>query len=90
MSAGAIQEQEIAAGARPAKISKIDAHIVRTAHTSDGHMVFTLDNDQVWRQIEAVDMLVQPGEAVSISRAMLGSFWLKMSSARGCRVTRVR
>jgi hypothetical protein len=90
LSQRAVEEQEVAAGARAARISKIDAHLVRTARTSDGHMTFTLDNDQVWRQVEAEDMLVQPGEALTISRAALGSYWLKMSSGRGCKVTRVR
>jgi hypothetical protein len=90
LSPALVEKQEIAAGARPVKVSSIEAHIVRTAHTSEGHLVFTLDNDQVWRQILAEDMLVRPGEAVTISRAMLNSFWLKMSSGRGCKVTRVR
>ena len=90
LSERAVEERQVAAGAQPTRVSKIDAHIVRTARTSEGHLVFTLDNDQAWRQVEAEDMLVQPGEAVTISRAMLGSFWLKMSSARGCKVTRVR
>jgi hypothetical protein len=90
LSPALVEKQEIAAGARPVKVSSIEAHIVRTAHTSDGHLVFTLDNDQVWRQLVAEDMLVRPGEAVTISRALLNSFWLKMSSGRGCKVTRVR
>lgn len=90
LSERAVEERQVAAGAQPTRVSKIDAHIVRTARTSDGHLLFTLDNDQAWRQVEAEDMLVQPGEAVTISRAMLGSYWLKMSSARGCKVTRVR
>jgi hypothetical protein len=63
---------------------------VRTAHASDGHLIFTLDNDQVWRQLEAEEILIKPGEAVTVSRASLGSFWLKMSSGRGCKVTRLR
>jgi hypothetical protein len=90
LSEGAIAKQEIAAGTRPSKISKIEAHIVRTAHASDGHLIFTLDNDQVWRQLEAEEILIKPGEAVTVSRASLGSFWLKMSSGRGCKVTRLR
>jgi hypothetical protein len=90
LSPRALEAQEVAAGVRPTRISKIEAHLVRTAHTSDGHMTFTLDNDQVWRQVEAEDMLVQPGEPVTIARGALGSYWLKMSSGRGCKVSRVR
>ncbi len=90
LSARAVEEKEAAAGLRPVTISRIEAHIVRTAHTSDGYMVFTLDNDQVWRQIEVENILVNPGETVTISHAALGSYWLKMSSGRGCKVTRLR
>ena len=49
--------------------------------------VFTLDNEQVWRQVSSEgELLVRPGEVVSISRAALGSFWLQMQTGRGCRV----
>ncbi|HEY4772876.1 MAG TPA: hypothetical protein VIH50_07580 [Steroidobacteraceae bacterium] len=90
LSERAVAEREIAAGTRPSGISRIEAHIVRAAHASDGHLIFTLDNDQVWRQLETEEILIKPGEAVTISRAMLGSYWLKMSSGRGCKVTRLR
>jgi hypothetical protein len=90
LSERVVAEQEIAAGTRPAKVSKIEAHLVRTGHTSDGYLIFTLDNDQVWRQLVVEEILTRPGEDVTISRASLGSFWLKMSSGRGCKVTRLR
>lgn len=89
LNEGAVEKQQIAAGTRAPKLSRIEAHIVRTAHSTDGHLIFTLDNDQAWRSLEAEDILVQPGEAVTISRALLGSYWLKMSSGRGCKVTRL-
>ncbi len=50
----------------------------------------TLDNDQVWRQLVVEgDLLMKPGDAVTISRGVLGSYWLQTASKRGCKVTRV-
>ena len=54
-------------------------------------MVFTLDNDQVWRQLNAEgDLLAKPGDVVTVSRGFLGSFWLQLANGRGCKVTRLR
>jgi hypothetical protein len=53
--------------------------------------VFTLDNGQVWRQISTeADLLAKQGDAVTISRGLLGSYWLALKSKRGCKVTRLR
>jgi hypothetical protein len=87
----AVAANEIAAGTRAADASKVEAHIVRLAGEADGRMVFTLDNDQVWRQLIAEgDLLAKPGDAVTISRGWLGSYWLQLKSKRGCKVTRLR
>lgn len=85
-----VAKQEVAAGTRAADASKIEAHITKVSQTPDGRAVVTLDNDQVWRQllIEA-DLLIKPGDAVTISRGVLGSYWLQTASKRGCKVTRV-
>jgi hypothetical protein len=87
----AVAAKEIAAGTRAADASKIEANIVRVAREADGRMVFTLDNDQVWRQLIAEgDLLAKPGDAVTISRGWLGSYWLQLKSKRGCKITRLR
>jgi hypothetical protein len=53
--------------------------------------VFALDNDQVWRQLASSgELLLHVGDVVTVSRAMLGSFWLETTTGRGCKVTRVR
>jgi hypothetical protein len=86
-----VAKQEIAAGTRAANPEKIEAHISQLAQTANGRAIFTLDNDQVWRQLVAdVDVLAKPGDAVTISRGALGSYWLQTQSKRGCKVTRVR
>jgi hypothetical protein len=87
----AIAAQEAAAGARPQKLTKIEARIVGLSLTGEGRTLFTLDDAQVWRQIESeADPLAKLGDSVTISRGMLGSYWLQLKSRRGCKVTRVR
>lgn len=87
----AIAAHEEAAGARPQKLAKIEARIVALALTGEGRTLFTLDNAQVWRQIESdSDPLAKLGDSATISRGVLGSYWLQLKSRRGCKVTRVR
>jgi hypothetical protein len=87
----AIAAHEQAAGARPQKLTKIEARIVGLALTGEGRTLFTLDDAQVWRQIEADgDPLAKLGDSVTISHGLLGSYWLQLKSRRGCKVTRVR
>ncbi|MGO9424455.1 MAG: hypothetical protein ACLQAR_13065 [Steroidobacteraceae bacterium] len=84
-----VVEKEVAAGTRAADASKIEAHLVRIAVGADGRAVFTLDNDQVWRQLQPEgDLLAKSGDAVTISRGLLGSYWLQLPSKRGCKVNR--
>jgi hypothetical protein len=81
----------VAAGTRAADASKIEAHLAQVAPAADGRVVFTLDNEQVWRQLVAEgELLAKQGDAVTISRGWLGSYWLQLKSGRGCKVTRLR
>jgi hypothetical protein len=87
----AVAAKEVAAGTRAADAAKIESRIARVAPGADGHVVFTLDNAQVWRQVVPEgDLLSKPGDAVTISRAWLGSYWLQLKSGRGCKVARLR
>ena len=87
----AVAEKEIAEGVRAADVSKIEAHILQLSQTANGRAVFTLDNKQVWRQLIAdVTIFATPGDTVTISRGVLGSYWLQTKQGRGCKVTRVR
>lgn len=81
------------AAARVGKpLEAITARITALSEAADGREIFTLDNRQVWMQLEAVSRLIgaKPGEAVRISRGWLGSYWLTLPSRRGCKVTRIR
>jgi hypothetical protein len=87
----AVVQKEIAAGTRPSAVNTIEARVEQLSQTSDGRNVVTLDNHQVWRQLAVErDLLLKPGEAVTISRGVLGSFWLETKQGRGTKVTRVR
>jgi len=91
LSGSAIAAKEEAVAARPAKLAKIEGRIVALALTGNGRTLFTLDNTQVWGQIESDgDMLAKLGDSATISRGMLGSYWLQLKNGRGCKVTRMR
>lgn len=91
LNSSAIAAHEEAAGDRPKKLAKIDARIVALALAGNGRTVFTLDNTQVWQQIESDgDMLAKLGDSATISRGFLGSYWLQLKNGRGCKVDRVR
>jgi len=91
LSEQAVAEREVAAGSRAPEAQMIDVHVSAVSQSSDGRFTFTLDNGQVWRQLlKEGDMLAKPGDAATVSRGMLGSYWLAFESRRGCKVTRIR
>lgn len=86
-----VAKQEVAAGTRAAETAAIEVHISQVSQTANGRGIFTLDNGQVWRQVVAdSEVLARQGDVVTISRGVLGSYWLQTKSKRGCKVTRVR
>ena len=91
LSGSAIAAHEEAAGTRPQKLAKLEARVIALALAGNGRTVFTLDNTQVWQQIESSgDMLAKLGDSATISRGLLGSYWLQLKNGRGCKVSRVR
>ncbi len=91
MPAHKVADLEVAAGTRPREAQMIEAHITLITPRLDGRTVFSLDNQQVWQQLTTdSDPLAKQGQVVTISRGMLGSYWLKFESGRGCKVTRLR
>lgn len=88
---GQILAREEAARRAPRPLDHIAAHIVALASTADGREIFTLDNHQVWAELEpGGDLYAKPGETVEISRGLLGSYSLSLRSRRSCKVTRLR
>jgi hypothetical protein len=91
LSGSAIAEKEEAKGARPAKLAKLESRVVGLSLTGNGRTVFTLENSQMWRQLESDgDMLAKLGDVATVSRGLLGSYWLQLKNGRGCKVTRIR
>lgn len=87
---GVVAAEEVAAGARPPEATTISAHITGLSLTPSGRATFTLDNGQVWREVESGgDLLAKLGDSVSISRGALRSYWMQLKSGRGCKVTRI-
>ncbi len=87
----ALAAKEVAAGTRAAETTKIQAHVAGLSRAADGTTVFALDNDQVWKQLSVEgELLARLGDGATVSRALLGSYWLQLSSGRGCKVTRLR
>lgn len=81
---------EIAAGVRTPDLNKVQASIVAIGFAANGRLLFTLDNGQVWRQlVREGELLAKVGDSVTISRGLLGSFWLQGAAGRGCKVSRV-
>lgn len=88
---GQILAREEAAQRAPAPLDHIQAHIVTLANAGDGREIFTLDNHQVWKEVEPDgDLYAKPGEAVEISRGWLGSYSLSLKSRRSSKVLRLR
>jgi hypothetical protein len=91
LSGGAIAVQEEAAGMRPAKVAKIEARVIGLSLTANGRTLFTLDNSQKWQQLKSdEEMLAKLGDMATVSRGVLGSYWLQLKAGRGCKVTRTR
>ncbi len=85
-----IAAQEVAAGARPADLSSIDARVSAVLLAATGQATFKLDNGQVWRELGADgDLFAKPGDSVAISRGVFHSYWLQLKNGRGCKVRRV-
>jgi hypothetical protein len=88
---GQILAREQAAQRAPQPLVHIEAHIVGMAGTGDGREIFTLDNHQVWVELEPDgDLYAKPGEAVEISRGWLGSYSLRPRSRRSAKVMRLQ
>jgi hypothetical protein len=91
LSSSSVAAKE-AAGTQAPKETKLQSRITGLALAGDGRTVFTLDNSQVWRQLESdgTDVMARLGDPVTISRGLLGSYWLALKTGRGCKVTRLR
>ena len=72
-----------------AQLTSLDAVITRLQQSGYGTVMITLDNGQIWRQVDSSSLRLRVGDAVEIERASFGSFMLqKKGSKRTMRVSR--
>lgn len=90
LTPGRIQQIERPAGAPP-PLQELTIKIASQHTDGNGHQVFTLENGQVWRQVELdTSFTVHPGDAVTISKGVMGSYFMSFGTHRNTRVSRVR
>jgi len=87
-------EEEIRKSARESagttEIDQMDARVLEVRKSATGKAIITLDNGQVWKQIDSSRLRLSSDDQVSIRRASLGSFMLyKTGSKSLMRVKRI-
>ena len=71
------------------RIDSLSATITKLREYTYDKMLITLDNGQVWKQIDTSNLRLRVGDTIDIERASLGSFLLrKKGSKRSMRVSR--
>src|SRR6185437_13224144 len=74
-----------------ADLKELTAKVRSVSGDLGSRRYFTLENGQVWRQVEAEsEFTVRPGDTVHITRAMLGSYFMSASRHMATRVSRAR
>lgn len=72
------------------EINQIDARVLEVRKSTTGKAIITLDNGQVWKQIDSSRLRLSGDDQVTIRRASLGSFMLyKTGSKSLMRVKRI-
>jgi hypothetical protein len=75
----------------PVREKRMLAVVSAVSSRARGELVVTLDNGQVWAQIQPADYPLKPGDHVEIDVAALGSYRLwSPSTRRATKVTRVK
>lgn len=71
------------------QLSEIEAIVADVRESATKKLTVTLDNGQIWRQLDSQSMPLKSGETVIIRKASLGSFFMeKKSGSRSIRVKR--
>ena len=72
------------------QISEIEAIVTDVRRSSNKKLTMTLDNGQIWRQLDSQRLPLKSGEAVIVHKASLSSYLMeKQSGSRSIRVKRV-
>jgi hypothetical protein len=65
-------------------------HITSISVRARAPAEYTLDNGEVWRQVDNSPFWVDVGDAVTIQRGAVGGLWMQTDARHGTRVSRVR
>lgn len=60
------------------KLASIESRVDSVSRSSQGHLVVTLENGQVWKQRNVKRFQVREGDTVMIERGSFNSFFLKV------------
>jgi hypothetical protein len=72
-----------------ADLQSVQSTVKGLGRAGDGSTIIHLDNGQSWRQLSGSDTLLKAGDGVTITRAALGSFQMKVPSGRTAKVRRI-
>jgi hypothetical protein len=71
------------------RIESLDGTVTRLQKSGYDKVVITLDNGQVWKQVDSSSLRLRVGDTIEIERASMGSYMLqKKGSKRTMRVSR--
>lgn len=71
---------------QPKEVTEISASVTKFGRTGLGRAIFTLDNGQVWTQIEGDTTEVReavPGDEVTVEKGLFGSYSLVFKERKG-------
>ncbi len=71
-------------------LTELYAVVTKIRRAAHGHLVFDLDNGQVWMQVTARNRLFKSGERIAVSKASMGGYILKSERGVSTRVKRLR
>src|SRR5215469_8911994 len=93
MTSDLLRKEQAQAGIKPPPApppSTLSAKVAKISTRSNGALIVTLDNGQVWEQQEQIEMLLKVGDPVTITHGLLGSMWMDdVSAHRRTRVKRI-
>jgi hypothetical protein len=86
-----LRHKEKQAGTAPPPPQDLHGKVVAIANRGFGKFAVTLDNGQVWAELEVPDFTLRVGDAVTIRRGVLGALWMVSASGRSqTRVQRIQ
>ena len=72
------------------EIAQIDTTIASTYMARDGATVFVLQDGARWKQTDGRDTYAKAGQAITIRKGALGSYFAKVNNQPGVRVVRLQ